>query len=218
MKHGRYMPWKKPEGKEFLDLWQKIESRTMLDIDRGWELWSLARQSAKPECSMLEVGCRKGGSGAIIAKASQSMVYLADTFTGVAKAGKFDPYYKGGEHKSSVSDVLETMEIAEVRAGRVKILEGIFPEATEDMIPGKTIFSMVHIDVDTYESAKGVLEWLGYGGWPGTGRCCEGCVIVFDDYGFDRTCGVTKFVNEIKDGESIRFVYNSNGQGVVIVI
>lgn len=216
---GRYIPWKQPEGQEFRNLWNKISYRTMLDIARAWELWSLARQAAKnSEGFFLEVGCRAGGSGAIMIEGGLRKALLCDTFSGVPKAGPFDRFYKGGEHPSSVEEVDQTMHLAGIVPNRYDVFKGIFPD---DLPPGalatKT-FSLVHIDVDTYESAKGVFEWLGYGGRAGYGKCVSGCIIVFDDYGFERTNGVTKYVNEVKDGEHVRFTYNQNGQGIMVVI
>ena len=40
-----------------------------------------------------------------------------------------------------------------------------------------------HIDVDVYQSARDVLEWV----W---GRLCIGAIVVYDDYGFDGCHGV----------------------------
>ena len=43
-------------------------------------------------------------------------------------------------------------------------------------------FRLAHIDVDVYQSAADVLDWV----WP---RLSPGGVVVFDDYGFPATPG-----------------------------
>jgi O-methyltransferase len=80
----------------FLSVYQRVKDFTLVDIYRCYELWTLAKQA--PAGAVVEVGVWRGGTGAILAAASRSTVYLADTFRGVVKAGENDTRYKGGEH------------------------------------------------------------------------------------------------------------------------
>jgi O-methyltransferase len=41
-------------------------------------------------------------------------------------------------------------------------------------------------------------------------------VIVFDDYGFSGTQGVTRFVNALRSRDDLLFIHNLNGHAVVI--
>ena len=70
-------------------------------------------------------------------------------------------------------------------------------------------FRFCHIDVDTYYSTKDCLNWI----WE---RLVKGGVIVFDDYGYSITEGVTKIVNEHKNMKDRFFIYNLTGQAIMI--
>jgi O-methyltransferase len=68
-----------------------------------------------------------------------------------------------------------------------------------------------HIDVDVYQSAKDIVDWI----WD---KLVVGGIIVFDDYGFPTCTGVTKYVNE-QDGKPDRLIiYNINGHAIMIKI
>jgi len=67
---------------------------------------------------------------------------------------------------------------------------------------------LCHIDVDTYDSAKDIVEWV----WP---RLSVGGAVVFDDYGFVRCEGVTKLVNELSSDNDKLFIHNLNGHGLI---
>jgi len=88
------------------------------------------------------------------------------------------------------------------------ILDGIFPDHTGYAVAQES-FVFVHIDVDTYQSAKDTFEWAA-------SRLVVGGVIIFDDYGFMRCSGITRLVNEISRVEGFIFVHNLNGQAVFI--
>ena len=127
-------PWLNDSN--FLSIYEKIKGHTLVDIYRCYELWVLAKQSIKVDGSILEVGVWRGGTGAIIAEATKSSnkkIFLADTFKGVVKAGVNDTAYKGGEHSdtslSIVSELISTLCLKKVR-----LLEGVFPEQTQNLI------------------------------------------------------------------------------------
>jgi O-methyltransferase len=178
-----YSPWISDEA--FQSVYQRVKDSTLVDVYRCYELWTLAQQA--PAGAMLEVGVWRGGTGAILAAATNKTVYLADTFKGVVKAGDNDTRYKGGEHadtsKAGVQSLLDSQGLNAV------LLEGIFPEETAYAI--KEPIAFLHSDVDTYESTKGVVEWV-------LPRLVKGGMIVFDDYGFSGCEGVTRYVNELR--------------------
>ena len=80
------------------------------------------------------------------------------------------------------------------RAGldHVELLVGVFPDETGHRVEDES-FALCHIDVDVYQSARDVLEWV----WT---RMVPGGVVVFDDYGFYGCEGVTALVEEVASG------------------
>lgn len=78
-----------------------------------------------------------------------------------------------------------------------------------DKFDGKT-YRFVHIDVDAYQSAKDIFNYI----W----NSMEiGGIVIFDDYGFTTTRGVAlmldEIMNSIQDGI---FAENINGHGIFI--
>ncbi len=134
-------------------------------------------------------------------------VYLADTFTGVVKAGPKDRYYKGGEHaNTSVSHVQSVLDSLSLH--NTCILEGVFPDDTADGLEDSR-FCFCHIDVDVYQGARDVTEWV-------LPRLSPGAIIVYDDYGFYGCEGVTEYVESIASHPSLTFVHNLNGHAIFI--
>ena len=208
--HATYAPWL--EDDEFLRLFEKIKGYTWVDIYKGYELWSLAKQSIRVEGDVLEVGVWRGGSGALIAEAvknTNKTVYLADTFAGIVKAGPNDPKYKGGEHADAsyeaVADLLKSLSL-----NNTVLLKGIFPDDTKDEVKGSIAF--LHCDVDVYLSTKHIVEWS-------LPRLAHGATIVIDDYGWNGCEGVTAYCDdELRQSKDFCFVYNLNGHAVFVKI
>ena len=205
-----YAPWK--ADREFQSVYSTIRRNTFVDIWRCHELWSLVGELRDVPGAILEVGVWRGGTGALLAARAaglglQDTVYLCDTWTGVAKAGEVDTYYHDGKHDDASREMVEDL-ISRLGLSNVELLQGVFPDDTGDEIPDGT-FRLCHCDVDVYESARGVLEWV----WP---RLAPGGVVVFDDYGFPACPGVTKLV----DGQRLRddrlVLHNLNGHGLIV--
>ena len=139
---------------------------------------------------------------------SKHPVYLCDTFEGVVKAGAQDTRYHGGEHADTSQGIVENLlRVLEVPDAR--ILKGVFPDQTAHLIEPGARFSLCHVDVDVYQSAKEVMAWV----WE---RMVPGGIVVFDDYGFAGCEGITKYVNE-QVTESDRLVlHNLNGHAVMV--
>lgn len=205
-----YAPW--TVNRDFSETFNLVKSKSLTDIYRAYEIWELVAETSKLSGAMLEVGVYKGATGAIIAKSAKlsgisNNVYLADTFSGVVKAGAKDSFYKGGEFSdTSTREVEELMDYLHLK--NYKILKGIFPDETSALITDSE-FRFCHIDVDVYQSAKDILEWL----WP---KLVIGGVIVFDDYGFSASDGVAKLVNEFRGTQKCIVVHNLNGHAVIV--
>ncbi|MCE5217086.1 TylF/MycF family methyltransferase [bacterium] len=208
-----YTPWNLDE--EFLKVYAAIKEATLIDVYRCWELWTLTEQAAKVPGSLIEVGTWRGGSGALIAARARQggltdPVYLCDTFRGVVKTGPRDPVYTGGEHADTSRGLVEALVFDTLKLDNVRILEGIFPDETGPQVEGER-FRLCHIDVDVYESARGVVEWID-------ARMGVGSIYVYDDYGNMSTAGITRLVDEQGALPDRVVLYNLNGHAVVIRI
>lgn len=211
---ANYAPWQ--GDKAFMDIHNQIRGNTLVDIYRCYELWQLVKkvQSLNPQAAILEVGVWRGGTAGIMSKQladlkSTATLYLADTFTGVAKAGANDSFYTGGEHSDTSRQIVE--DVLKNKSGYInyQILQGIFPEDTAHEIKAGEQFGLCHIDVDVYTSAKDILEWV----WD---KLIPGGVVVFDDYGFHSCTGVTKLVEEYRNHTDRQIIHNLNGHAIMI--
>jgi SAM-dependent methyltransferase/predicted O-methyltransferase YrrM len=205
-----YSPWRGDAA--FVSAHEAVRKHTQVDLYRCYDLWNLLHQVAKTPGDVLEVGVWRGGSGCLLGLAMKhaaiaAQLYLADTFTGVVKAGERDNEYKGGEHAdTSFETVVALLDSNNITGYR--ILKGIFPNDTADQVAEGPI-RFCHIDVDVYESAKDIFNWV----WP---RVPAGGIVVFDDYGFRQCEGVIRFVNEQRDRADAIFMHNLNGHAVLV--
>lgn len=213
---ANYAPWQGDEA--FLKIYNQIRNNTLVDIYRCYELWQLVQQvhSVNKTAAVLEVGVWRGGTAGIMAQQllilnSNATLYLADTFTGVAKAGANDSFYTGGEHSDTSLFIVETVLKNKSPYPNYRILKGIFPEDSSDEIPATEEFGLCHIDVDVYSSAKDILEWV----WEKT---IIGGMVVFDDYGFHSCTGVTRLVEEYRNYPDRQIIHNLNGHAIMIKI
>ena len=136
-------------------------------------------------------------------------VYLCDTFSGVVKAGNKDNYYVGGEHADTSIETVECLA-KDMGIDNISILQGIFPEETGRNIDDKC-FRFAHVDVDVYQSARDIVEFL----WE---KMLPGAIMAFDDYGFSSCLGIRKYLDEIKGKTDRIFVPAVGGQAFLIKI
>lgn len=200
-----YSPWY--ESQDFQSAYQSVRLNTLVDIYRCHELWTLVGQLADIDGDIIEIGVWRGGTGCLMARATSKKVVLCDTFAGVVKAGESDNFYKGSEHADTSAQIVETLS-AKLGLTNIEILQGVFPDETGKAVADRK-FSLCHIDVDVYESARDILDWI----WP---RLSIGGAVVFDDYGFARCDGVTKLVNERMARPGAIFLHNLNGHAVAV--
>jgi O-methyltransferase len=213
MPHATYAPWN--TDAVFLETYRAIQGYTLVDKYRCYELWTLVEQSRKIEGAIIEIGVWKGGTGALIAKKAKlcgifDSVYLCDTFTGVVKTTDQDTHYKGGEHSDTSRHIVESLIFENLNLNNVKILEGIFPDQTAHLIRDER-FRLCHIDVDVYQSAQDIIDWI----WD---KLVIGGIIVYDDYGFNTCDGITKHVNEQKSYPDRLIFHNLNGHSIIVKI
>jgi O-methyltransferase len=205
-----YAPWRTDLA--FIEVYNQIKNNTLVGIYRCYELWQLVNETYGLEGAIIEIGVWRGGTGALIAKRAEllgitSRVYLCDTFTGVVKAGENDSFYKGGEHSDASKSIVDEL-INKLRLSNTEILTGIFPEETSEMVVDAT-FRFCHIDVDVFQSAKDIVEWI----WD---KLAVGGIIVFDDYGNKNCDGITKFIDQERKKNDRTVIDNLNGHGIII--
>lgn len=206
-----YSPWH--DDAAFRATYDGIDGHTFVDQYKCYELWEQLGQLGHVEGDILEVGVWRGGTGVLLASRARQLgldatVYLADTFAGVAKASAADPWYRGGEHADTSPAIVGSL--AASLGVSVELLVGIFPDDTGERVADRR-FRFVHIDVDTYGSARDVLLWA----W---GRLSVGGVVVWDDYGAFECEGVATLGRELfaADLASGRLVHNLNGHLLLV--
>ncbi len=207
-----YAPWNTDQ--QFITLYGQIKDHTLVDKYRCFELYALVAQCAKLSGgSIIEIGVWRGGTGALLARRAsdcgiREKVYLCDTFSGVVKAGVHDTTYKGGEHADTSKELVTCLLKKVASYANVKVLQGIFPDQTGVLVADEK-FRLCHIDVDVYESAKGVVDWI----WD---RLVPGGMIVYDDFGFSGCSGITQYVNEQMQKNDRVVIHNLNGHAIII--
>ena len=207
-----YAPWHSDEN--YRKLMRAVKKNSLVNFYQGYELWKLAEQMNKVPGDFLEVGVWRGSSTIIMGTKLQQIgssktIFSCDTFEGVVKSNPdHDNFYKDGEHSDTSLEFVQNLVEKDFGLRNVKLLKGIFPDDTQHLIADRT-FAMCHIDVDTYDSAVGVMNWL----WP---RLEKGGVIVFNDYGFPMTQGITKLVNEYAKDSGRVVLHNLNGHGIIV--
>ena len=196
---------------EFARAEKLTRPHTLVDILRRHEIWIQVGQSAKlGDGDILEVGVWRGGTGLLIAEAMRHFgvsgaLYLADTFSGVVKAGENDSSNTGGEHADTTREQVE--ELLKTNGHDVRILTGIFPDDTGHLVAGA--IKLLHIDVDIYQSARDIVEWS-------IERIVPGGIVIFDDYGFSGTDGIARLCEEYERDDRFIFVSNTNGHAILI--
>jgi O-methyltransferase len=203
-------PWLVDEP--FLQIWRKAASHSLTDIYRGYELYQCVREIGSIAGDILEVGVWRGGTGAVLAAGAArwkpaSRLWLCDTFSGVVKAGAMDTVYAGGEHADTSVEIVAEL-LRGLRLTNAEIAKGIFPEETADRL-GDAQIALCHIDVDVYQSAVDIVNWL-------MPRMPSGGMLLFDDYGFSTCKGITRFVDELRTRGDWIYVYNLNKHAVLI--
>lgn len=208
----KYAPWLRDD--EFMNIYSQITSHTLVDIYRCYELWEMVEiiHNLDNLVSFIEIGVWRGGTAGIIGKklsilTSNVPFYIADTFSGVVKVSSKDATYKGGEHADTSQDIVKTL--LKDKYSNYNILAGIFPDETAKYIDANEKFGFCHIDVDVYESAKDIVDWI----W---NKLIIGGIIVFDDYGYPTCTGITRYVNEQRNKKDRVIFYNINGHAIMV--
>jgi O-methyltransferase len=171
---GRIPHYGCSDRKEFSKVLKKIRFETdlLLEDIEAYHIYMAAKCTRKVPGDIAEVGVYRGGSAKIICAAKGDRhLHLFDTFEGLPKVDEVDavwPFYEG-KFAASFEDVRKYLD----DEANVFFYKGIFPE-TSGPVRDRT-FSLVNLDVDTYESTKQCLHFF-------YSRMSTGGIIISHDY------------------------------------
>jgi hypothetical protein len=183
---GRIPHYGCPDRKAFAKSLKKIRNETdlLLEDIEAYHISMAVRCTQKVPGDIAEVGVYRGGSAKIIcAVKGDRHLHLFDTFEGLPRVDDVDavwPFYEG-KFAASYEDVRQYLGTEK----NVTFYKGVFPD-TAGPVAG-CAFSLVNLDVDTYESTKQCLNFF----YP---RMSPGGIIISHDY--LTTPGVQKAFDE----------------------
>lgn len=151
-----------------------------------------------------EVGVFRGGTAVYLCEnRGPRQVHLFDTFKGIPSVSHKDPNYKVGDFASTEEDVAKYID--KQKNDGIFLRKGVFPP-TDVVGLGGTLrmgqydfqrWSLVHLDVDTYDSTYNCL--VHFDNW-----VVQGGIIVVHDY--DCASGVMQAVHAFLDLYRDRFI------------
>lgn len=183
-----------------------------LTADRAYLLYELALALGPLPGEVAECGVYTGGSAHLLALALEAAapgtsLHLFDSFEGMPEAA--DPvrdYHSPGDF----SDTSETSVRRRLAAFASPQFHVGFMPGTFEEVAGVDAYSLVHVDVDIYDSVRACCEWF----WP---RLTPGGTMVFDDYGFyPYRLAARVAVDEFFAGRQERPIALPTGQGLVL--
>jgi O-methyltransferase len=205
---GKLSHYGTTERKEFAKALKKIRSETELLLEdiEAYYIYMAVKRTQKVPGDIAEVGVYKGGSAKIICSIKEEKsLHLFDTFEGLPKVEDIDmvwPFYEG-KFAASYDSVKEYLKNDQ----NVFLYKGIFP-ATSGPVKEK-IFSLVNLDVDTYESTKQCLEFFYT-------RMSPGGILISHDY--ITAPGVKKAFDDFFEGKTEPILETAGSQCLVVKV
>jgi len=167
-----------------------------------YQIYSVANNALKIDGSFAEVGVYRGGSARIICEVKgERSLFLFDTFEGLPETSDVDTTFEKGQYDASYEGVKELMS----PFPNVHIRKGFFPDTAE--IIERETFAFVNLDVDTYKSTLGCLEYF----YP---RMNKGGATLSHDY--STAAGVNQAFNEFFADKPEMIVEVAGSQCLVI--
>jgi predicted O-methyltransferase YrrM len=158
---------------------------SLLPVDKLKSLVKLLEKTSHLNGDVAEFGVYHGGSAKVIAQHTNKKIHLFDTFTSMPD----DDIFAEGHKKLDFCTNLDRVKnyLSDYRKNTIFHV-GHFPETTKNL-PSSMIYSLVHVDADTYQSTKNAIEYF----YP---RLVPGGIIVFDDYKWPQCPGVEQAILE----------------------
>ena len=149
-----------------------VVNNTLVDYPRLYKIQELVAETANTPGSIAEVGVYRGGTAYLLCEAAPNKhIYLFDTFEGMPTVDESKDLHKTGDFADTSLEGVKSL-LSEFK--NVTITKGLFPASAHNVIHPLQ-FSLVHLDVDIYQSVKEGLHYF----WP---RLTTGGVIILDDY------------------------------------
>jgi len=157
---------------------------TLIDNERMNNLLHYVEMTAFLEGAIVEVGVYKGGSLQQMAiKETKKKIYGFDTFLGLPeKTEGVDAHSVGDFNDTSFLKVFHEL----LPFKNISLHLGMFPSCLDFEIPK---VSLMHVDVDMYQSTLECLSW-------GHDRLDVGGILICDDYGAPTCPGALRAVHE----------------------
>ena len=168
------------------------QGRTYLNYDRLYTFWQTVGRFTDDDLNVAEVGAYRGGSARFMAEALRwhgraNPLYVFDTFEGHSVV---DDAVDGKHHVGKQFQATSVEKVTKYLKdhANVRVVKGDFLQ-TAALLDDVGAFGLVHIDVDVYPVTRFCLDYFA-------DRMVTGGVIVIDDYGFRRTRGALKAVEQ----------------------
>lgn len=172
----------------FLNLYAKV-SRDLVAVqplEDLYNLYRLALNTAKLTGDIAEVGVYRGGSAKLICSVKNGKaLHLFDTFEGMPKVRPELDRHKAGDFSDTS---LEAVRQYLSGYPGVHFYKGFFPDSAASLAKDAR-FSLVHLDVDIYESTRAGLDFF----YP---RMTPGGLLLSHDYRSISCPGVKKAFDE----------------------
>jgi len=205
---GRLSHYGCGDRKQFAKNLKQIRKDTELLLEdiEAYHIYMAVKTTQKVPGDIAEVGVYRGGSAKIICSVKgNKALHLFDTFEGLPKVEDIDmvwPFYEG-KFAASCDGVKEYLK----NDSNVFFYKGIFP-VTSGPVKEK-MFSMVNLDVDTYESTKQCLEFF-------YSRMSPGGILLSHDY--ITAPGVKKAFDNFFDGKAEPVLETAGSQCIVVKV
>jgi len=191
----------------FAALRDKVRKHTLVSEDRLALLYQLSRQARQVSGDLAEIGVYRGGTALLMAEALQGstrQLHLFDTFCGMPSSDPAIDLHRSGDFADTSAEAVSAL-LSDF--SNVHLYPGLFP----DTLPGdwsNKFFSLVHVDVDIYDSALACCQFFHP-------RLRPGGVMIFDDYGFPSCPGVRQAVDEYCCNHNLQVLYLQSGQALL---
>ena len=151
------------------------ERRTLVTFNEAYLVYTLARSISSLPGDIAEVGVYEGSTARLLCElAGEKSVHLFDTFEGLPQGSTATEKIVYGKKSKQFRCTLESVQGYLKGFDNVTYYQGLFPDSAADLNP-ELKFSMVHLDVDLYQSTLSCLQFF----YP---RMSSGGIILSHDY------------------------------------
>lgn len=203
-----YVPFFSPArtDAEFLKMFEIVKSRTMVNRESMFNLWTLAKQSCGIDGNFIETGVYKGGTARLLQQIIKDVpgrtLHLFDTFQGMPETDKNADFHKAGDFSDTSLEAVRAWVGMDSTIYHPGFLPATFAGLEDER------FAFAHIDVDIKSSVHDCCAFI----YP---RMSAGGIMIFDDYGYPTCPGARAAVDEFFAGKPERPLAQAYGQAIV---